>query len=109
MFELIIKNQNGDFFWREWFNSQAELQAWVNVEQTRAYWLPGFTYEVIDHTPPPPSQQELDAIAARNAEIASIKARLAVMAEFEEDFTAAEQLEATMKMVRLNFLLGSYG
>lgn|SRR5678816_1265964 len=103
MFRLIIKYQNGDVYWRESFNSMAELNAWLAEERTRSYWKEEFTTEVQDLTPPPPTQEQIDQQAALQLQIATLKARIKVLAG-QSDLTAAEIKEALMKFIKIQLL-----
>jgi hypothetical protein len=48
MVELIIKNPDGSVYFRMFFNSVAEKNAWLKEEQTRPYWKSDFQLEVIN-------------------------------------------------------------
>lgn len=50
MVTLVIKYGNGQVYFVQVFNSLAEANAWLAVEQTRGYWKPEFTVETIDKT-----------------------------------------------------------
>ena len=64
---LEIKNADLSHYWTAYFNSQEECDKWLEEEKSRPYWKEDFIVEVIDTTPPPPSQAILDAIAADKA------------------------------------------
>lgn len=103
MFELIIKFADGTVYWRERFISLYYLNRWLSVEQTRPYWKQEFVTEIVDHTPPPPTQEELDARAALKLQINTLKARVKALAT-QSDLTAAEVKEAIMKYLRIRVL-----
>ena|ERR1044072_6065533 len=106
MFRLIIKNPDGTVYWRESFNNREDLDEWLAEEQTRPYWNPGFTTDIQDLTPPPPSQGDIDAEAQKRQQIATLKARIKTLAT-QNDLTAAEIKEALMKFLRIQALLNS--
>jgi hypothetical protein len=106
MFKLIIKRADNSIYWVEYFHSQNELTRWLTVEMTRPYWLPEFTTETIDMTPPPPSQDELDAIAAKQNQMTTFKHRVRSLAR-QNDLTAAEIKEALWKYLKAIDLAGS--
>lgn len=106
MFELIIKYANGSVYWVERFQTQTELENWLASERTRPYWKSEFTTETVDHTPPPPTQQEIDDATQRRQAIALLKARVKALAA-QSDLTAAEVKEAIMKFIKLHLLLSS--
>ena len=57
MFNLVIYKEDGSIYRKDYFNTRAEAEKWLAVEQTREYWNNDFTYELIDNSP---SQQELE-------------------------------------------------
>ena len=103
MFELTIKKENGDTYWVERFNTLAAAQKWIAIEQTRSYWDPAYTYEIVDKTPPPPTQDELDAIDQRKQQLQVLKARLKALAA-QSDLTAAEVKELVLKLAKFLYL-----
>lgn len=107
MFELIIRKKNGDIYWIERFSSLQDAQEWLTEEQTRPYWNPEYESEITDKTPPPPTQDELDAIAARKNQIGTLKTRLKAMAA-QTDFTNADIKEFLMKLGKLVLLKGDF-
>jgi hypothetical protein len=108
MFELIIRAADGSIYWSERFNSQSEAQKWLAEEQTRKYWKPEFTTQIIDHTPSrpaPPTQDEIDAENQRLITIATLKQRLKVLAaKADVDVTAADLKEAIFKLIKMKVL-----
>lgn len=106
MFRLIIKNPDGTVYWIEHFNSRSDLDKWLEQEQTRPYWNAGFTTDIQDLTPPPPTQEQIDAEAQKRQQIATLKARIKTLAG-QSDMTAAEVKEALMKFLRIQALLNS--
>lgn len=57
MFNLIIYKPDGSIYWKDYFNTRAESEKWLAVEQTRDYWNKDFTHELIDNSQ---SKQELE-------------------------------------------------
>jgi hypothetical protein len=105
MFELTIKNPDGSQYWKEHFNTLADANKWLNEEKTRKYWQAGFTTQIVDNTPPPPSDADVAAAAALKAQIATLKQRVKVLAN-QADLTAADIKEAIFKLVKAMALRG---
>lgn len=111
MFELIIKKADQSIYWKEQFSSLAKAQAWLAVEQTRPYWNVGYSTQIIDHTPIPPTPEEqaiIDAAKeAKRLQLLNLRTRLQALDE-AADLTVAEVKEALRKLVkylRVNGLL----
>lgn len=64
MITLTIKKQDGSVYWKEHFNKLDDCDKWLAEEKTRPYWDETYTHEILDKTPPPPTAEELAAIAA---------------------------------------------
>lgn len=107
MFELIINKQDGSIYWRSFFNSVAALNQWLTDEQTRPYWKQSFTMQVVDHTPPGPTQAEIDAANAPVIAINTLKTRLVALAN-QADLTNADIKEMAMKLLKFNILQGNF-
>lgn len=109
MFELIIKNSDGSEYWKERFNSSAQAQRWIEEEKTRSYWKKDFTYEVIDHSPPPESDVDREARetveTTKRAALAALRARLNEL-DSQADLTAAEVKEQVRKFLKFIKLKG---
>lgn len=100
MFELIIKREDQSVYWTENFPSASHANEWIAREQTRPYWKASYTYEIVDHTPPPPTQEEIDAENQRLAQVAALKTDLNALAR-KSDLTTAEVKEAAFKWIKL--------
>ncbi len=100
MFRLIIKRADASIYWTEHFNSLNELNLWLAKEQLRPYWLQEYTTEITDLTPPPPSQGQIDAIAAKKAVMLALKTRLDAL-DALPDLTAIELKEMARKLYKL--------
>jgi hypothetical protein len=110
MFKLNIYNPDLSLYWTESFNSLNALNKWLQEEQTRPYWKPGFTTEIIDQTPPQPTPDELAAIAAAKAQkLAQIDALRTRLNDLDAltDLTALEVKEAVRKIFKLLKLKGT--
>ena len=77
MFRLVITKESGEHYWTEHFEHRADLDAWLEEERTRVYWDPKFEITILDLTPTPPTQAEIDAKKAaelaKEAELKTIK------------------------------------
>jgi hypothetical protein len=107
MFELIVKKSNGEFHWREHFNSLEDAQKWIREEQTRSYWDKSLIFEITDKTPPLPSQAEIDSAATKKDQIKNLKARVKNLTA-QPDMTPAELKEAVMKFLKIKDLQSEF-
>lgn len=107
MFKLTIKKQDGSTYWVEHFNTQENLDRWLNEERSRLYWKQEYTTEIQDLTPPPPTQEEIDREQSRKNEEQTLKARLRVLAN-RDDLTEALSREAMLKYLKLKLLNGEF-
>jgi len=77
-FKLEIKEKDGSIYWTEHFHSQEAAEKWINEEKTRPYAKEDWSFDLIDISPPPKPQSEIDAenaaLAERLALVQSIKA-----------------------------------
>jgi hypothetical protein len=103
--KLTIKRADNSVYWVEHFDSQNDLDKWLAVEMTRPYWNSEFTTETLDITPPPLTQDQLNAIATRKAAIETLKNRLNDL-DGLNDLTAAELKEMARKFFKLLKLKG---
>jgi hypothetical protein len=53
MVKLQIKTQDNEIQWTDYFDSLEKAEQWIAEEQTRKYWEPTWTFEIIDITPAP--------------------------------------------------------
>lgn len=108
MFELTITKPDGSTYWIERFPTQAAAQKWLGEEITRKYWNPDFVCQIVDKTPPPkpaPTPEELAAIAAKKAQIATLRQRL-IDLDAQADLTVVEVKECLRKLLKLVYLKG---
>lgn len=66
-FKLEIKKQDGSIYWVEYADGDDggdRLQKWLDSEKAKSYWDPSYDAKILDVSPPPPTQAELDAIVA---------------------------------------------
>lgn len=59
MIQLIIKYTDGRGDWNEQFPDMDAAQSWIMEEITRPYWRNDNRIQLIDLTPPPPTEQEI--------------------------------------------------
>jgi hypothetical protein len=66
MIDLIIKKKlDGSIYWKASFNSKAEMDAWISIdEKTRPISEQGYEYEIVDKTLD--VQNQLKLIADQN-------------------------------------------
>lgn len=76
MITLKIFNPDQTPYWTCYFNTIEEKDAWLAEEETRPYWNPEFTLQVLDNTAQEQAQIEADRAAAAQAEEAQ-QARIA--------------------------------
>ena len=104
MFELIVKRLDGFTQLKEYFNTRESANKWISEEMTRPYWVSSHSFEVIDHNPVPPTQEEIDAkIAAETAKksaMSALKTRLDSL-DGQADLTAVELKESVRKIFKL--------
>jgi hypothetical protein len=100
MIKLVIKQADGSVYWTEHFNLLSDLNKWLNEERNRPYWKQDFTTEMTDLTPPPPTQAELDAIAALASQKQALKSRIKTLSS-QADLTTADIKEAIFKLIKL--------
>lgn len=107
MFKLTIRKQDGSIYWTEHFNSEPELNRWLDTEKTRPYWNRQYTTEIEDLTPPPPTQEEIDAELERQNSIQTLKDRLKNFSNLE-DLTQGQIKQALMSYLKLKSINGEF-
>lgn len=65
MIKLEIRNQDGSVYWTEPFNDQDACDQWLKEEQTRPYWKPTFTTNIINNSEEERLKQEAAQKAAQ--------------------------------------------
>ena len=86
-YKLIIKNNEDDVYWVENFSNEEDANKWIEEEQTRPYYLPGFTYTIeeitqVVHVPSyqekraveyPSMNEYLDGVIKSNSEVYAVQ------------------------------------
>jgi hypothetical protein len=99
MIEIKILKPDGSVYWQMLVDSVSESERWVAEEKTRPYWKAGFTVVLTDKSPPPPTQAEVDAIAADLADMNANKSFLKGLKQ--SDLTdVASCARAIMKIIK---------
>lgn len=70
-FTLLIKNKDGSPYWTDYFETKADLNAWLAEEQKRPYWKKDFVVDVIDDSA---AVEEIEKKAKENLEANQKKA-----------------------------------
>jgi tRNA A37 threonylcarbamoyladenosine modification protein TsaB len=71
MVTLVIKQKNGELYWKEQFQNKAQADKWLDEEKTRPYWKKSFEVEMIEEAP-----QVFTPDAAKEKEIKDVKKSL---------------------------------
>jgi len=100
MITLKIFNQDGSPYWTEYFNEVASCNQWLAEEKTRPYYPKGATEEIIDNTPPPPTQAEKDKEIAKKERKQALIDKHAAMKPSDLD-TIVELRQAIMELQEL--------
>ena len=97
MIKLAINNADGSPYLTEHFNSMAEAEAWLAIEETRPYWKPHRLAEFFDLSKPKPSKEEEDAKIAKQERIQALRDKHAAMKPADLD-TIVEMRQAFFEL-----------
>jgi hypothetical protein len=100
MITLKIFNPDGSVYWQEYFDTIQDQEVWLNEEQTRPYWDPNFTTQVIDDhepmTPVPPTADELAVLAGLQAQAKGAEIIAAIYALNDSKNVTSAEIQTLM-------------
>jgi uncharacterized coiled-coil DUF342 family protein len=104
MIDLIIKKKSdGSVYWKASFNSKAEMEAWISIdEKTRPVIEQGYEYEIIDKTLEVKNQAKLieEQMKAERKAKSEIKKKIKALSQ-KGDLSNAEIKQAILEIADL--------